>query len=395
MDPILQAAENAFQEIRAIRRDIHAHPELGTKEVRTSALIRERLEEYGVDTIESLTPTSVVATIRGNKGPGKTIAIRADIDALPVQEETELAYKSEYDGVMHACGHDFHASMLLGNAKLLCNMRDEFAGTVKLIFQHSEDTQPGGSKELVNHGVMDGVDAIIGMHVYPDKDPQEYGKIIVKPGPFTSSADLVFVDVKGVGGHSSAPHKLNDPVLAAAQMIVMMNQIQARYVDQSKTLIFPIGYVNGGNKINVIPDVVKFAGVPRAYENEVRDVCEEQCYKIARGMEEISGCKIDVEYVRGYSPVNNDPELTDLAMKSIRNHIGEDRLIVAKEPMGFSEDFSAYSETTGVPGCFLLIKAGHDTSYAELHNSKCTFNEKTIPYGMATMCNIAIDYLNQ
>lgn len=395
-DPVFIAAGEMFDsgELVGIRRDIHAHPELGTKEFRTAALIIEKLTEYGVDKIEQLTPTSVCAWINGTKGPGRTIALRTDIDALPVQEESGLPFASEYEGVMHACGHDIHCTMMLGNAKILCQMRDSFCGTVKLIFQHSEDTQPGGSKELVANGVMNDVDAIVGMHVFPDEDAGNYGRIIFKPGPFTSSADLVEVTVKGKGGHSSEPHKLNDPVLAAAQMIVLLQQINARYVDGKETFIFPIGYVHGGSKINVIPDEVTFGGVPRAYVNSVRDVCEEQCNKIARGIEDMSGCRVDMQYTRGYSPVFNDKGLHDIARAAVAGSMGEEFVIDAQEPMSFSEDFSAYSEMTGKPGLFLIISAGHATSYAPLHNARCTFNERTMPYGITAMCNIAMDYLN-
>ncbi|MBQ6621990.1 MAG: amidohydrolase [Mogibacterium sp.] len=396
-DKVFKAAADLYDngDVLANRRDIHAHPELGTKEFRTAALIKEKLEEYGVDRVEQLTPTSVCAWIHGNKGPGKTIALRTDIDALPVKEETGLPFASEYEGVMHACGHDIHCAMMLGNARLLCGMRDEFPGTVKLIFQHSEDTQPGGSKELVALGVMDDVNAIIGMHVFPDEDPGNYGKIIFKPGAITSSSDLCMVTVKGKGGHSSEPHKLKDPVLAAAQMIILLQQINARYIDGKETFIFPIAYVHGGNKINVIPDEVTFGGVPRAYSNAVRDVCEEQCFKIARGVEELSGCRIDLKYVRGYAPCYNDQELHDIARRCLIDTMGEDYVIDQAEPMSFSEDFGAYSDMTGKPGLFLIIKAGHATSFAPLHNAKCTFNERVIPYGITGMCNIAIGYLNQ
>ncbi len=211
MSWLLDEAKAISPEIVDIRRDIHSHPELGRKEIRTSALIRDKLKEYGVDKIESPVPTTVVATIKGGKGNGKCIAIRTDIDALPIHEETGLPFASESEEVMHACGHDIHCAMMLGNAELLCKFRDKFPGTVKLIFQHSEDTLPGGARELVKHGVMDGVDAILGMHVLPTEN-EKCGVVAFKPGPFTTSADEFWFDIIGVGGHGSAPHKNSESV---------------------------------------------------------------------------------------------------------------------------------------------------------------------------------------
>lgn len=391
---ILKRANELFEEIRTIRRDVHMHPELGYHENRTSALIKAKLREYGVDNIEQPTPTSVVATIIGRKGEGKTIALRADIDALPINEETRLEFASENDGVMHACGHDFHVSMMFGNAEMLSEMRDEFCGRVKIIFQHSEDTQPGGAKELVAKGIMDDVDAIVGLHVLPDEDPEEYGKVCFRSGPMTTSADLVQVTVTGLGGHSSQPHLLHDPVLAASQMIVLLQQIQARYTDANETAILPITYIRGDSAINVVPERVEFGGAARTYNNEVRKVIEDQVYKIGRGVAEVSGCTVDVNYVKGYAPVINDKELTALSRAATADVIGEDRVIDLERPMNFSEDFSAYSDVSGKPGTFMILKAGNAGHYAPLHNPASTLNEGTIPYGMAVMIATAIRYLN-
>ena len=353
---ILKRANELFEEIRTIRRDVHMHPELGYHENRTSALIKAKLREYGVDNIEQPTPTSVVATIIGRKGEGKTIALRADIDALPINEETRLEFASENDGVMHACGHDFHVSMMLGNA--------------------------------------DDVDAIVGLHVLPDEDPEEYGKVCFRSGPMTTSADLVQVTVTGLGGHSSQPHLLHDPVLAASQMIVLLQQIQARYTDANETAILPITYIRGDSAINVVPERVEFGGAARTYNNEVRKVIEDQVYKIGRGVAEMSGCTVDVNYVKGYAPVINDKELTALSRAATADVIGEDRVIDLERPMNFSEDFSAYSDVSGKPGTFMILKAGNAGHYAPLHNPASTLNEGTIPYGMAVMIATAIRYLN-
>ena len=207
MSDIRSFVDTIFDELVSIRRDIHAHPELGMHEVRTSALIRSELEKMGVDEIRQPLPTAVVALIHGKKGPGKCVALRADIDALPVHEETGLPFASETEGIMHACGHDLHTTMLLGAAKTLCHMRDQFAGTVKLIFEPSEDLMPGGARALVAAGVMENphVDAIFGQHVCPSEN-DSVGRMQLYKGYFTSAVDLFHISVHGKSGHGAAPH---------------------------------------------------------------------------------------------------------------------------------------------------------------------------------------------
>lgn len=392
MNTILQKANEIKDEIVAIRRDIHAHPELGHHEVRTSALIRAKLEEYGVDEIQSLTETSVVGIIKGRKGEGKCIALRTDIDALPVQEESGLSFASETPNVMHACGHDIHAAMMLGNAKLLCGMRDEFAGTVKLIFQHSEDTFPGGSKELIEKGVMTGVDAILGMHVFPTEE-DKVGVIGFKAGPFTTSADEYMFEITGPGGHGSEPHKVPDPILAAAEMIMMFQQVQARAIAPRDTSIFMMNKIQGGKAPNIISDKVTMIGNSRAYTAIARKTVQDYVYRIAEGVEKISGCDIKVFETLGYDACFNDEELVEWIMPVIGEIIGEDKVELFTEPMGFSEDFSFYSTLTGVPALFMILQAGNYNGVYPLHNSHCTFNEDAIPYGMAAMTGSAVKFL--
>ena len=392
MDNLLQKANEIKEEIIAIRRDIHAHPELGRKEFRTSALIKDKLAEIGVDEIQCLTETSVVALIKGHKGPGKCIALRTDIDALPVQEETELDFASENSGTMHACGHDIHVAMMLGNAKLLCGMRDQFAGTVKLIFQHSEDTFPGGSKELIEKGVMDGVDAVLGMHVFPTEN-EKCGVVGFRAGPFTTSADEYLFNIIGKGGHGSEPHKVPDPILAAAEMIMMFQQVQARAVAPRDTSNFMMNKIEGGKAPNIISDRVTMVGNARAYTAEARKITQDYVYRIAEGVEVISGCKIEVNEALGYDACYNDEGLVEWIQPVIADIIGDDRVELFSEPMGFSEDFSFYSTLTGKPALFMILQAGNCNGVYPLHNSHCTFNEEAIPYGMAAMSGSAVRFL--
>lgn len=388
------AGENCAEEMRENRRMIHRFPEIGRNEVKTSALIREKLTQYGVDHVESPVPTAVVALIHGKKGPGKCVALRADIDALPVQENTGLPYASEIPGMMHACGHDMHAAMLLGAAKVLCDMRDQFSGTVKLIFQHSEDTLPGGAKELIEKGVLENprVDAMFAIHVMPDQG--RVGKIGIRSGPMTTSVDLYDVTVTGRGGHGSAPHTTDDPILCACQMIVNMQQIIARRVDPTETGVMSIGSIHSGDAPNVIPGEVKFGGVSRAFNEEVREVIRKQMFDIAKGMESISGCKVDIYHYYGYPAAYNDPQLVALAREALSAELGEDALVEMEKPAAFSEDFAYYWKDGGVPSAFFLIYAGHEGEEVyPLHNAKCAMQEEVMPYGLRALVSIALKTL--
>ncbi len=388
-------AENCMEEMRSIRRLIHRFPEIGRNEFRTAALIHEKLLEYGVDSVEHPVPTAVVALIHGKKGPGKCAALRADIDALPVQEDTELEYASEIPGMMHACGHDMHATMLLAAAKFLCDMREQFSGTVKLIFQHSEDTLPGGAKELIEKGVLENprVDAMYAIHVMPDEG--RVGKVGIRTGAMTTSVDLYDVTVTGRGGHGSAPHTTTDPILCACQMIVNMQQIIARRVDPMETGVMSIGSIHAGNAPNVIPGEVKFGGVSRAFNEEVREVIRSQMFDIAKGMESISGCSVDIYHYYGYPAAYNDPGLVALARAALTKELGSEALVELEKPAAFSEDFAYYYKDGGVPSAFFLIYAGHEGDKVyPLHNAKCAMKEEVMPYGARALAAMALEYLN-
>lgn len=392
---LLQAIQEMMPEIIEIRRDIHRHPEIGRKEFRTTALIKEKLQEYGVDEIKSLMPTGAVALIRGEREADVCIALRTDIDALPVQEETGLPYSSQVPGMMHACGHDMHASMMLGVAKYLCSNRDKFAGTVKLIFQPSEDTLPGGAKELVEKGVMENphVDAIFGMHLIPDE--KEIGTVEFHEGPLTTSVDLFDITVIGKGGHGSTPHLTKDPILAACQMVTLLQQIPARYIDPLETVIFPVCSFHSGEAPNVIPGEAKFGGIARSYLPSVRKQVAEQVFQIAKGGEALSGTKVDINHYEGYPACYNDPALTREAMEAVSEALGEEHAEEISLPYSFSEDFSYYTEMTGTPGLFMMVKAGHIGEMVALHNAKCAMSEEAMPLGMAAMITVALNYLDK
>ena len=264
MSDIRSFVDTIFDELVSIRRDIHAHPELGMHEVRTSALIRSELEKMGVDEIRQPLPTAVVALIHGKKGPGKCVALRADIDALPVHEETGLPFASETEGIMHACGHDLHTTMLLGAAKTLCHMRDQFAGTVKLIFEPSEDLMPGGARALVAAGVMENphVDAIFGQHVCPS-EKDSVGRMQLYKGYFTSAVDLFHISVHGKSGHGAAPHTARDAIACAGYLITVLQTVVSRRIDPMDTAVLTVGTMSGGDAVNITAGEARMVAVLR------------------------------------------------------------------------------------------------------------------------------------
>ena len=397
----IEKVKEFYPEMKAIREDLHRHPELSYQEVRTSAIVIEKLKEYGVDEVEQVWNTGVVALIKGNRGEGKCIAIRADLDALPVTEDTGLEYSSENPGVMHACGHDLHVTTLLAAAKLLCDNRD-FAGCVKLIFQPAEEAAnpkdpTGGALHMVEHGCLENpkVDAIIGLHVNPSYDkPGAFG---LRKGIITSGFDIYRFDIHGKTAHGSMPHTGNDAVLAASQLIVMLQQVVSRNVDPLKTAILTVGTINGGTAINVIPDYVYAGGVFRYYDNDTAQVIKEHTFDVAKGVESISGCKIEVTALPGYRCVDNDSDMVDLCEAALKEELGEDACFFMDEPASGSEDFSYYSLCSGIPCSFMWLNTPPivGTELSPLHSSKCAMSSESIRPGAAGLASIAVKYLNK
>ena len=390
MSVILNQANEISDEIIAIRRDIHQHPELGTNLPRTSKIEMDKLKEYGVDEVLNPVSTAVVGVIHGTKGPGKCVGIRCDMDALPVKEETGLPFSSENEGVMHACGHDLHTSMMIGNAKILCQHRDEFAGTIKLIFEPSEEQQPGGARMIIESGVVDDVDVFLGMHVLPSDG--NVGKIAIRKGPVTTSADEICITVHGKGGHGSEPNKAIDAVLAGCQINVLMQQIQARNVNPQETIILGINKMEGGVASNIISETCTLIGGLRTYTQETREIATQKIHDICRGVEAIAGCTIDDQVLIGYDACSNDEETVDVLTEAYTSELGEDSFYMMKEPLKFSEDYSFFATQTGKPSVLMFLNSGSAPGHemGVLHNEKCTFDESAIPHGMAAMCTGAL-----
>ncbi len=396
MSEIKTYAESIFDELVAIRRDIHAHPETGMREVRTSALIRAELEKMGMDEVQSPLPTAVVGLLHGGKGPGKCVALRADIDALPVHEETGLPFASETEGVMHACGHDLHATMLLGIARTLCHMRDQFAGTVKFIFEPSEDLMPGGARQLVAAGVMENphVDAIFGMHVCPSEN-DTVGRMQLYKGFFTSAVDLFHIAVHGKSGHGAAPHTAHDAIACAGYLITALQTVVSRRIDPMDSAVLTVGTMSGGDAVNITAGEAQMVAVLRSFSDTARDTAIEEVNRICKGIGIAFNCSIEVKLEEGYALQYNDGAMIDLVEQAVTAELGADKAVYIDRPFSGSEDFSFFGKLTGTPSAFMMIDAGHGKNQVSLHNGKIVFDEKVMISGVSAMSRIALEYLKK
>ena len=396
MSEIKAYAESIFDELVAIRRDIHAHPEVGMTEVRTSDLIRKELEKMGMDEVQSPLPTAVVGLLHGGKGPGKCVAFRADIDALPVHEETGLPFASQNEGVMHACGHDLHTTMLLGLAKTLCHLRDSFAGTVKFIFEPSEDTMPGGARKLVAAGVMENphVDAIFGQHVCPSEN-DTVGTLNLYKGYFTSAVDLFHITVHGKSGHGSAPHTAHDAIACAGYLITVLQTVVSRRIDPMDSAVLTVGTMSGGDAVNITAGEARMVAVLRSFSDTARDTAIEEVNRICKGIGIAFACDIEVQLEEGYAATYNDSAMIDLVEKAATDELGQSAVRYITQPFSGSEDFSFFGKLTGTPCAFMMIDAGHGENQVSLHNGKIVFDEKVMISGVSAMSRIALEYLEK
>ena len=394
MTSIRTYVDSIFDELVSLRRDIHAHPELGMHETRTSALIRRELEKMGVDELQQPLPTAVVALIHGAKGAGKCVALRADIDALPVHEESGVPFASQTEGVMHACGHDLHTTMLLGAAKTLCQCRDRFAGTVKLIFEPSEDAMPGGARALVAAGVMENphVDAIFGQHVCPSEN-DTVGRMQLYKGYFTSAVDLFHITVHGKSGHGAAPHTARDAIACAGYLITVLQTVVSRRIDPLETAVLTVGTMSGGDAVNITAGEAQMVAVLRSFSDNARDTAIQEVNRICKGIGIAFDCNIEVRLEEGYALQYNDPAMIDVVNEAVTAAGGAAEFI--PRPFSGSEDFSFFGKLTNTPSAFMMTDAGCGKEMVSLHNGKIVFNEEVIKPGVTGLTAIALEYLNQ
>lgn len=360
------------------RRHLHAHPELSFHEAQTADYIAEQLASFGPLTLTRPTPNSVVAELQG-AAPGPCFALRADIDALPIQEENEEPFCSTRPGVMHACGHDAHSAMLLGAARVLCQLQSQLQGSVRFIFQHAEEVPPGGAQQLVDLGVLDGVKMIFGLHVMPNYPT---GEVALKQGVFSASSDNFDIVLQGKGGHGSMPHLCIDPIPIGAEVVSALQQIVARKLDPLNVPVLTVATFQGGDSYNVIPDSVRLAGTLRTHSREVRERVPQLVEQTVAGISQAHGASYKVSWTRGYTIGNNHSDACAIAREVIAETLGMQALREMTTPMFGSEDFSSYQEQ--VPGCFLFIGSGNEAIGATygVHNPRFKLDEAALLIGV-------------
>ena len=349
----------------AIRRQLHQYPELSREEFETTKSIKSWLQEEGIEIRQTSLQTGVFADIVGNK-PGQTVAIRADIDALPIKEESGLPYASKVDGKMHACGHDFHTAALIGAAYLFKQHQDTFSGTIRLLFQPAEETG-AGADQVVKDGQLEGVDAVIGLHNKPDLP---VGTIGIKEGPLMAAVDRFKVKIQGIGGHAGLPHKATDPIVASAQIITALQSIISRNVSPLDQAVVSVTKIVGGSTWNVIPGAVELEGTVRTFDSDVRQFVRDRFHSITESIGQAYQVKAEVGWFAGAPPVSNDSKVTNVT-KTAAESIGFN--IVEPDPSTAGEDFSIYQQL--VPGSFAFFGTSGTEDW---HHPSFTLNESAI-----------------
>ena len=372
------------------RRHLHAHPELSFVEYETSAFVKARLDEMNI-TWKAMAGTGIVAIIKGEKPSEKIVALRADMDALPITEANNVVYQSQNQGVMHACGHDAHTASLLGTAEILKSIKSEFGGTVKLIFQPGEEKLPGGASLLIKEGVLENPKpaSVIGQHVMPSI---ECGKIGIREGKLMASMDEIYVTVKGKGGHGAQPNQNIDPVLIASQIIVALQQIASRLANPTIPTVLSFGKMIANGSVNVIPDQVYLEGTFRTLDETWRNEAHEKMKKIAAGIAEAMGGSCDFIIKRGYPFLINEEKLTRQVSLFAEEYLGKENVLKVDTWMA-AEDFAYYSQITDA--CFYFLGTGNKEKgiHAALHSSTFDVDEDALALSTGLMAYIAVKQL--
>jgi amidohydrolase len=362
------------EDVVAWRRHLHRHPEISFEERETSAWIADRLAGFALE-VKRPTETSVVARLSTGR-PGPTVALRADIDALPIHEESGVPFASERPGAMHACGHDGHTAMLLGAASQL-TARELPGGELRFIFQHGEELAPGGARDMVDAGVMEGVDFIYGCHLWT---PLEYGKVAAMPGPFMAAADFFKLTITGRGGHAGLPHTAVDTIACAAELVGSLQHIVSRRIDPLHPAVVTVGSLHAGDAPNVIPGEAVLTGTTRSFDPEVRGRIPMLIEEIARGVCAAHGASFELDFQFGYKPVVNDERATQLVREVIDP--GE---LVELEPIMGGDDFSAFQAEA--PGCYAFVGAGGQYPH---HHPRFVIDERALAIGTRLHVQVAL-----
>lgn len=374
-----------FDEVVAIRRQLHQHPELSFCERNTAELVKKCLASKNIEFQSGIAGTGVVATIKG-KPSNKTVALRADMDALPIHETTDLPYRSVNDGVMHACGHDAHTAILLGTAMILNDLRDKFSSTVKLIFQPGEEKLPGGASLMIKEGVLNDVDLIIGQHVYPDLPCGEVG---FHAGPYMASSDEVNITVKGRGGHAAKPAERENSLLAAAKIVSELSKL---YPEKGGDVLLAFGGFIADGTYNVIPSEVKLKGTMRTFDEAKRKALKDNILKVAKEVASEFGCDAEVFIEQGYPSLKNDEKLTSKSVAFAKELLGDSKVKDLPQLMT-AEDFAWYSQK--VPACFYRLGTSNSSKGIDSKQHTATFNidEESMKIGMEMMTYLTLNLL--
>lgn len=388
MEHLLTGLDKEFEEMVSIRRFLHANPELSFQEVHTPAYIANYHRELGLEVREGVGGRGVVATLRGAR-PGKTVALRADFDALAIQELNDIPYKSKNDGVMHACGHDGHTATLLGLAKVLNEMKEEIAGNIVFIHQFAEELAPGGAKPMIEDGCLDGVDVIYGTHLWA---PTPLGDVWVRQGPIMAAADRFEITIQGLGGHGAEPHNSIDAIVVASQFVTQLQTIVSRRVNPLKSAVVSVGHFEALNPFNVIADQVILKGTVRSFEEDVRTLIEQEIELLLKAVCEGSHASYEYNYTRGYPPVDNHPEETKFVAE-VALQVPEVKNVAECEPLMVGEDFAYYLEK--VPGTFFITGAkdpSWEVTYPH-HHARFNFDERAMLIAAKTLGMATLEYL--
>ncbi len=392
-DKIKSLAKAYKEEVIANRRHLHANPELSFKEFNTATFVETKLREMGITSIDKKANTGWSALIEGKNPTKRVVALRADMDALPIIEANDVSYKSQNPGVMHACGHDAHTASLLGAAKILNELKDQFEGTIKLIFQPGEEVAPGGASLMIADKVLENPrpNGIIGQHVMPFI---EVGKVGFRPGIYMASADEIYVTVKGKGGHAAMPETLIDPVLIASHMIVALQQVVSRAASPKIPSVLSFGRVEALGATNVIPNEVKIQGTFRTLDEDWRAKAHEKMLSIAKGIVEGMGGEVDFDIRKGYPFLKNDPELTERSHQAAIAYLGEENVLDLDIWMA-AEDFAFYSQE--VEGCFYRLGTRNEAKgiTSGVHTPTFDIDEDALEVGAGLMAFLAVSELEK
>ncbi|HZG63250.1 MAG TPA: amidohydrolase [Rubrobacteraceae bacterium] len=382
-----QEVRDSFgEDIISLRREIHREPELGFDTRKTAEKVLAALDGLPLDVQTGVAENGLVATLKGG-GEGPTVALRADMDALPIYEETGLPFASETDGKMHACGHDGHTSMLVGAARALCedHLRERLNGTVKFVFQPAEEGG-GGGQVMVEKGVADGVDSIFALHLWPGL---EFGKAATKAGPIMAAADAFEMEIKGKGGHGAMPHMTVDAVAIAAQVVTVLQTVVAREVNPVEPAVLTVGEIEAGTAFNIIPETARLGGTVRTVDADLRQRMPERIEELARGVARGMRGDAELNYRFSYPVTRNDAGAAGLALNVAKELFGEDRAMEVEHPSMGGEDFAFFLEE--LPGAYIWLGVG---DVSGLHTPRFAFDEEILPQGAALLAALALESLS-